>query len=85
MKNDTIFILYEIVIGSLWGRQIENKPAVFSPVHKPGTNTVNPAPSQHQHHQNLANLPTPQFEKLALARGRKSMGSECVLLKARAF
>jgi hypothetical protein len=85
MKNSTIFILYKILIESLWGRQLANKPAAFSPVHKPATNTVILAASQHCHHQNLTNLPTPHFEKLALARGRKSTGSECVLLKARVF
>jgi hypothetical protein len=30
MKNATIFILYKILIGSLWGRQLANKPAAFS-------------------------------------------------------
>ncbi len=29
MKNATIFILYKILIGSLWGRQLANKPAAF--------------------------------------------------------
>ncbi len=85
MKNATTFILYKIVIGSLWERQLANKPAAFSLDHKPANNTVNLAASQHQHHQNLTNLPTPHFEKSALARGMKSTGSECVLLKAHAF
>jgi hypothetical protein len=85
MKNATTFILYKIVIGSLWERQLANKPAAFLLDHKPANKMVNLAASQHQHHQNLTNLPTPHFEKLALAWSRKSMGSECVLLKARAF
>jgi hypothetical protein len=85
MKNATIFILYKILIGSLWDRQLANKPAAFPLDHKPATNTVNLAASQHWHHQNLTNLQTPHFEKLVLARDRKSTGTECVLLKAHAF
>ncbi len=85
MKNATTFILYKIVIGSLWERQLANKLAAFSLDHKPANNMVNLAASQHQHNQNLTNLLTPHFEKLALARGRKSTGSECVLLKSACF
>jgi hypothetical protein len=66
----------------LWGRQTENKPAAFSLDHKPADNTVDPTP---QHHQNFTDLPTMHFEKHALASGRKTTGSECVLLKACAF
>ncbi len=60
------------MIGSLWERELARKPATFSSVHKPATNRVNLAASQHWHHQNLTNLLTPHFEKLELARGMKS-------------
>ncbi len=69
------------MIGSLWEQELARKPAAFSTVHKPATNRVNLVASQHWHHQNLTNLPTPHFEKLELARGMKSTGSECVLWK----
>ncbi len=44
MKNATTFILYKIVTGSLWERQLANKPAAFSLDQKSATNTVNLAP-----------------------------------------
>jgi flagellar motor switch protein FliG len=66
-------------------RATANKLTAFSLNHKLANNMVNLAATQHQHYQNLTNLLTPHFEKLAQARGRKSTGSECVLLKELAF
>ncbi len=74
MKNALTFILYKIVIGSLWEQQLVIKPAAFSLDHKPAAYC--------RYCKHARAFPAPGQRELLLARGRQTCQVLVVLVLA---